>query len=157
MGGGMRTAMDFWSRASKNAATGCLEWRGAKNPRGYGKIMRGGKTIAAHRHAYELSKGEIPHGKHVLHRCDNPSCVNPEHLFLGTQADNVLDMHAKGRARCQSGEAHYRSKLNATDVERIRDIWLAGTETTESLGRYFNVHPATIWYVVKRRSWREVA
>lgn len=83
----------------------CWEWKGSRFGSGYGQFFAGyaedGRrlNIHAHRFAYELNFGPIPEGHYILHRCDNPPCVNPEHLFLGTQTDNVHDMFAKGRAR----------------------------------------------------------
>jgi len=79
--------------------TGCVVWTGAKTDKGYGLIEVKGKTRRAHRVAYETFKGEIPAGLLILHRCDNPSCVNPEHLRTGTQVDNMQEMVAKGRQR----------------------------------------------------------
>lgn len=87
----------FWSHVAKVEGA-CWEWQGAKC-RAYGKFTSRtlGGTFAAHRLAWVFTFGEVPNGLHVLHRCDNPPCCNPAHLFLGTQADNVSDMHAKGR------------------------------------------------------------
>lgn len=78
---------------------GCHVWNGAKTDKGYGLIEVSGKTRRAHRVAYEVYKGVIPAGMLILHRCDNPSCVNPEHLRVGTQADNMQEMVSKGRQR----------------------------------------------------------
>ena len=77
--------------------SGCIEWTGAKTATGYGRAHAGGKHWLAHRLFYTVYRGEIPKGMYVCHSCDVPSCVNPEHLFLGTQADNLRDMDAKGR------------------------------------------------------------
>lgn len=82
-------------------ARGCWPWMGALQHYGYGKIRHGGKTIGAHRASYLLHMGTIPRGLEVLHRCDNPRCVNPDHLFVGTQANNNKDMFSKGRNRNQ--------------------------------------------------------
>lgn len=82
---------------------GCIEWRGHKDPKGYGRFTSHGGEVLAHRIAYSMHYGSIPDGMHVLHRCDNPSCVNPRHLFPGTNQDNVDDKMRKGRAADLSG------------------------------------------------------
>lgn len=87
----------------------CQEFRGCRIKKGYGQVNMNGRTVYAHRLAYALHYGEDPTGKCVLHKCDNPPCVNPDHLFLGTQADNVRDMWAKGRAR-PGGDSKYANK-----------------------------------------------
>jgi hypothetical protein len=82
--------------------TPCLEWQAARDRDGYGYFgVRAGKVAKAHRLAWEFAHGPIPDGLHVLHKCDNPPCIDVEHLFLGTNDDNVADMNAKGRAVCK--------------------------------------------------------
>ncbi len=90
--------------------TGCYLWTGKKNKNGYGRIKVNGKEQAAHRVSYAIANGAIPDGMCVLHRCDTPACVNPEHLFAGTVIDNLRDMHAKGRARGNTSN-HRRDRL----------------------------------------------
>lgn len=86
----------FWVKAEKSA--GCWNWMALRNPSGYGVVNFKNKTRLAHRVAWELTHGEIPVGMYACHTCDNPSCINPDHLFLGTQADNMRDMMEKGRS-----------------------------------------------------------
>jgi hypothetical protein len=85
----------FWNKVNKTKK--CWEWLATKNNKGYGRIQVNGKSRLAHRISYGLKNGEIPRGLEVLHKCDNPLCVNPKHLFLGTHKDNLQDMAKKGR------------------------------------------------------------
>jgi hypothetical protein len=89
----------FWSRVRRSDDGACWDWLGAVMGKGYGVLKKPGErlNVSAHRAAYELANGPIPDRMHVLHRCDRPRCCNPAHLFIGTNADNVADMMAKGR------------------------------------------------------------
>jgi len=101
----------FWPKVNKTQE--CWLWIGYRDARGYGRIMRQGKVCGTHRVSWEIHNGQIPEGMGVLHSCDNPPCVNPQHLFIGTQKDNMRDCTRKGRAwyvmhpdRVASGERH---------------------------------------------------
>ncbi len=98
-------------------ANGCWLWQGSLSNKGYGQIGHKGKIILAHRASYELHVGPIE-GKQVLHRCDTPACINPDHLFLGTASENMQDMHKKGRG--QHGSSHRWAKLTDSQVEEIK-------------------------------------
>lgn len=120
----------------------CLVWSGACRNKGYGVIRAGGKgssIVAVHRLAYELWVGPIPDGLFVLHRCDNPPCCNPAHLFLGTHADNMRDMVAKGRGRAPAGAANPRCRLSPEIVAAVRSAY--GTATWTAIGRRFGIDP----------------
>ena len=114
----------FLAKINIDSETGCWLWTAATLPGGYGSIGseggRKGKTLRAHRVAWELYRGPIPTGRHVLvlHKCDAPRCVNPDHLFLGHDADNAKDMKAKGRSPL--GEDRPNHKLTAATVQEIR-------------------------------------
>lgn len=106
---------------------GCWLWKGARSSQGrYGCLRIAGKTLAAHRHSYELHKGDIPDGMFVCHRCDVPECVNPDHLFLGTAKDNFDDMVTKGRGvvtfmqKDEKGAKNGNAKLSEQQVIAIR-------------------------------------
>lgn len=126
----------------------CVVWTGECR-RGYGRLQRDGVRWSAHRLAYILAHGPIPDGLLVCHTCDNPSCVRLEHLFLGTDADNFQDMHAKGR---YVG----RLKLTTSQVEEIRRRYSAG-ERQVDLARQFGVTQPAISIIVNQKVWKGVA
>jgi hypothetical protein len=113
----------FESKFIPEPFSGCWLWTGGSFNQRYGQMKSNGKRIPqlAHRIAWELYRGQIPEGLCVLHRCDTPLCVNPDHLFLGTHRDNNLDMRVKGRERPPYGEEHWNAKLTCGDVRQIRD------------------------------------
>src|ERR1700758_4972125 len=115
---GESVADRFWEFCIK-LPNGCWEWTAArlKSKADYGILLSHGKGLRAHRVAWEKTFGPIPEGMQVLHRCDNPPCINPEHLFLGTHIDNMTDMRVKGR--CHRGTKHIDSILTEHDVRNI--------------------------------------
>lgn len=139
--------------------TGCWLWTGDVSRGGYGVMALGGRqedgrrTTAAHRFSYEHFHGPIPEGMQVCHVCDVRNCVNPMHLWLGTNADNMADMKAKGRARSNKGEANKRALLTEQGVREIRERYSAGGETYRSLASEFGVSVPAISSVLHRRSW----
>jgi len=116
----------------------------------------GGRRIrSAHRISYELHCGPIPFGLQVLHRCDTPACVNPEHLFLGTRIDNMQDAIAKGRFIC--GTAHKNAKLTEAQAAAIiADLRIAGSRDNSKLARKYGVSPGTIYLIRDNKIWKHV-
>lgn len=128
-------------------ASGCLEWQGLLNEKGYGRLCVSGFARKAHRVAWIVSNGPIPGRASVLHRCDNPKCVNPKHLFLGTQADNIADMVAKGRVT--HGERNSQAKLTENIVRKIVASPLSRRATAVAL----NISYYCVCDVLSGRSW----
>lgn len=129
----------------------CWAWTGTTNERGYAQVGRN----HAHRLSYQLHVGPIPIGLLVLHRCDNPPCTNPEHLFLGTQADNIADAKSKGRLSGPRGEANSKSKLTGEQVRQIRAMCASGA-MYRAVADTFGVTHRTIGEIVRRKTWRHV-
>lgn len=136
----------------------CIEWSGARNSKGYGHcrdpITK--RTRRVHRVAWEQTHGPIPDGMYVLHRCDNRACINVEHLFLGTQADNMADMRAKGRAKTAPGEQQGQHKLTEAQVREIRLAYAAGGITHAALALRYGVVVSTVSNILTRRTWKHV-
>lgn len=130
--------------------TGCHLWTGKPNQNGYGRICIDGRDKLAHRLAYELSRGPIPKGLAVCHRCDVRACINPDHLFVATNAENLKDMAAKGRA--SRGEKHYKAKLTEADVMEIR----ASSDPVRSIARRYDVDHSLIVGIRKGTRWSHV-
>ena len=147
----------FWSRVHKT--DNCWIWTAGRASFGYGKMSVRGRSERAHRIAWELHNGAIPHGKYVLHRCDNPACVRPDHLFLGTLRDNSQDMMEKGRAKfgggiATQGERNGRARLTAAAVREIRAAYPATRQV--DLAERYGVSQVAISHIVLRKSWRHI-
>lgn len=133
---------------------GCHNFTGAATGNGYRIFSVAGRSCLAHRVAYEIHSGEsIPEGMCVCHRCDNRSCINPEHLFLGSKADNAQDMVAKRRSL--AGSRHHNSKLRESQVGVIKRQLREGANQT-ALARLYGVIPATINHIATGRTWSHV-
>jgi transposase-like protein len=141
----------FWSRFAR-PETDCWDWSGALNPKGYGEFGVGDRSPLAHRFAFELFVGPIPRGRLVCHRCDNPRCVNPAHLFIGTHADNVHDMMAKGRRPVPWREKKIIIQ-NLTDeqVAEIRRRGEGGGESLSAIARELGVTTGLVSRLVHGR------
>jgi hypothetical protein len=144
----------FWDRVDKGAPNGCWIWQGVCTTFGHGRLEWNGRPHKAHRIAYELTYGAIPPGMFVCHTCDVPACVNPAHLFLGTNEDNMADAASKGRTA--KGERMGGSKLTADQVRSIRKLRAAGGRTRLSIAQQFGVSEATVKSILSGRTWRHV-
>lgn len=148
----------FWSKVAKSEDPDkCWEWQGNLQHKGYGSFSYKRKPYGAHRFVWEITYGEIPKGLFVCHHCDNPRCVNPSHLFLGTPLDNMRDMINKGRLVAHKGEQNAGHKLTTEDVLYIREQIAMDKTTRADLAREMNIHKHTIDAIVARRSWKHLA
>lgn len=149
----------FWSRVDKTGGLdACWFWKAAKKKNGYGQMSIGGKMVTTHRIAYTLANGSIPHdGTHhgicVCHRCDNPPCCNPAHLFLGTMADNVTDRDAKKRGGSMSGIPCRH--LTPAQVTQIRNLYAKGVRQKE-IALQIGVSLITIGRAIARKTYKQI-
>jgi len=150
----------FWAKVDVRGAGECWSWIGSRDSFGYGVMFKSKKphrVYRAPRLAYELQIGPIAAGLHVLHRCDNPACVNPAHLFLGTQADNNRDRAAKGRGGGEKrrGIHNGRAKLTSKQVAKIRRLYATGDISQGQLAEIFGVSQPQISRIVRREQYEE--
>ena len=159
------TTKRFWTKIDKDGPNGCWIWNGSRNEKGYGLMGTiGNKNYRAHRFSWELVHGPIPkggdyHGNCILHRCDNPPCVNPAHLFMGTNLDNRRDAWAKDRH--VRGERSMHARLKEADVLKLRKAFkpASGPRARDSnlyeLARlYPHIAPTTIYAAATGRTWK---
>lgn len=147
----------FWEKVDKSGE--CWLWTRACDPEGYGRFNcgPGQGTQLAPRVAYELTFGPIPEGLDVLHTCDNPPCVRPVHLFLGTQAVNMADMVAKDRRNDAHGERAATAKLTSSQVQAIRAHHAKGGISFAQLGREHGIAAPTVAKLIRGITWRRIA
>ena len=146
----MRDYIDRFSIPEPNS--GCWLWLKGCTLEGYGVAWRAGSRMPAHRASWIAYYGPIPAGLCVCHKCDVPSCVNPHHLFLGTNLDNIADSVMKGR-RCH-GPKHHKTKLTADLVREIRRRWMAGEGTQSGMAREYGVRQNAVREIVIGNVWR---
>lgn len=147
----------FWRKVSMGGVNDCWEWLAFKLKTGYGRFRMGSEMVYAHRVAYCLHHGlelvEI-RSKCVCHSCDNPPCCNPDHLWIGTKADNQHDMAEKGRS--QVGEKHHNTKMKDYDIKNIRDLLKSGWCTQQTMANAFGVSQSTISKIHTGQSWKHI-
>ncbi len=163
----------FWSKAIRLDRDSCWLWQARRNPKGYGMFREMDRWAAAHRVSWELANGPIPTGRLVCHSCDTRSCVNPDHLFVGTNDDNMRDMVNKSRQskgerhrksclaalpnrRIARGERIARSVLTEELVVKIRQEYSQGVRVVD-LAHTYRVTPTCIYRVIRRQCWKHVA
>jgi hypothetical protein len=146
----------FWSKVAVAGPDECWEWQRMRQRQGYGMYSVSGKMKYAHRVAWEFMHGPISDGLHVLHKCDNPPCCNPNHLFLGTHTDNMRDMFAKGRCHSARGERNVNSKLTEVIVKEMRRLYATGAHTQTDLAAMYGVHVSLVHLVVRGKIWKHL-
>ena len=167
----------FWGLVDKTPGFGpngnCWGWKASKHECGYGYFKIVEHTYKAHRVSYRLAYGAIPVNLYVLHSCDNPSCVNPKHLWIGTAADNTSDMMQKGRHRppklygnknghytkpekTPRGEHNWNAKLTEKKIFEIRSKHAKGAHTQQKLADAYAVSPSLISRIIRRKAWKHI-
>lgn len=139
--------------------TNCVEWDKSRNLKkgdrlDYGQVRVGDKMKKAHRVAWEKAFGKIPSGMLVLHRCDNPPCVNPEHLYLGTHQDNALDRERKGRGRDSSGNANGRASIPEQTAIRLKMV--SGVLSASACARVLGISVNQVCLIMNGKAWKHV-
>jgi hypothetical protein len=175
----MKTSFErFINKVNKNGKDGCWEWMASCINSGYGQIRVDGKGVLAHRFSYDHFIGPIPDGHYVCHHCDNPSCVNPEHLFLGTQSDNMMDRDNKGRhpsvthpervargqhhgsktcpERIVRGERHGNALLTSDIVRKAREEYARKGITYKQLAKKYGVSTMGIYKAIQGETWKHL-
>lgn len=154
----------FWHQVVKSDT--CWEWQGDHTANGYGRLTVRGQRVVAHRHSWEMHFGPIPDGMIVCHHCDNPPCIRPDHLFLGSHQDNMADAANKGRMRQGAlrrlidhpgavlrGSDCPWAKLTEAQVQELRSRYAAGGITQKQLAEDYALHPMTVFQIIHRLRW----
>ena len=135
---------------------GCWIWNKHLASNGYGRMRYNGKMQQAHRVMYEVKKGPIPKGMNVLHKCDVKDCINPDHLFLGTQKDNMKDMYDKGRANPPKGESHPHAKVTDERVRNMRALARSGELTVKEIAGIHGISACQTYKILAGEGWKHV-
>lgn len=141
----------FWNKVNKT--DNCWLWTASKTTAGYGCFKLNGKLESAHILSYCLEYGEKPDELWVLHKCDTPSCVNPEHLFLGTRSDNMKDCHKKGRL---ANNLKPKTKLNSEQVKQLRELYKSGKYIQKEIAHMFGIDEIHCNKIINYKRWKNV-
>lgn len=143
----------FWAKVDRSGGPdSCWIWTACKDRKGYGMFKIGTRAERAHRVVHIRFGGNSADVENICHRCDNPSCVNPAHLFGGTSQDNTLDAFAKGRRTGRVGVTHHKSKLTELQVHAIRSLGRAGKKQRD-IAALYGVSQPNVWAIINRRLW----
>lgn len=145
----------FWSKADVKDKDSCWIWKGSKNRGGYGTFWFRGRLHIASRVSWMIAYGDIPDGMLVCHRCDIPLCVNPDHLWLGTDMDNTIDKLSKRRQTNRRGADHGMAKLSEDEVLQIRELMKHGA-SGKKLAKEYGVSDTLIYYIHHRKLWKSI-
>ncbi len=143
----------FWKRVSVSEPGECWHWKASRNRDGYGQIRVNNRYHVASRVAYEIANGTPLNGKLALHKCDNPPCCNPAHLYAGTSSENVNDMISRGRVKPLKGERNHFAKMTAEQVEHVRALFQQG-KSNVAIGQLLGVHHSTISKIRTGATWK---
>lgn len=149
----------FWQKVNKDGPNGCWVWIAANDGRGYGQLRVNGRALKAHRISYEMRYGSIPEGLEIAHRCDNPSCVNPDHLFAATHQENMQDSIDKGRASMPppnqvEGETNGSAEYTNAQVGAFREQFAQMDISIKKFAELHNVPVVTMWRIIRRKCYK---
>jgi hypothetical protein len=145
----------FWANIDKRGHDECWGWKAHTNDAGYGMLGLGNKSVRAHRFSYELHYGPIPNGLHVCHKCDNPPCCNPAHLFLGDDIANIQDKVEKGRARRPQGKGRGYSAFTNEQAQELREQFERANVSMRKFAQMHNVNRATMRNIIRGFVYKE--
>jgi len=144
----------FWRYVEKIPFHACWEWVGGKNIFGYGRFNVDGKMQSAHRFSYGLRNPDFDRSLNICHRCDNPGCVNPDHLFAATQKENIADRDRKGRRKMSYGDRHYRSKITSDQAKEIKA--LKGKMKQTDIAKKFGINRSNVARIISGKYWKHI-